>query len=204
MPNETRRSLGLESPPPPELGGEAEGASNHGKRRKTRHWRFLHAVQLYVDGVPPLEIAETLNCSCAEVDRWIELSRVARFHELPLQHHPGRAKLLDARGDSLLSALLDSHPASHGHQAVRWTIPLLRLELAMQGYVASNSTVWRAARRLGWLPEPKPLSGTSTLEQSDDEPSTAGRDRSCQADPKRPGRCVTHSMLTEAMEEPGI
>jgi transposase len=203
MPNETRRALGLESRPLPEL-GEAGGASHHGKRRKTRHWRYLHAAQLFNDGVPPREIAETLNCSLTEVDRWIELCRVARFHGLPPQHHPGRAKLLDARADSLLSALLDSHPASHGHYASRWTIPLLRLELAKTGHVASNSTVWRAARRLGWLPVSKRLSGTPRMEHSDDGLSTADKDSSSQSDPNQPSPTLTHSILSEAMEEPGL
>jgi transposase len=121
------------------------------RRPRIRHWRFLRAVQLFAGGLQPSEIAAELNCSPAEVVRWVELGQVTGFHEATAHHRSGRAKLLDSRADEFLASLIQSDPRSRGHRAKRWTIPLLRKELAHAGYIASGSTVWRAARRLGWF-----------------------------------------------------
>lgn len=121
-----------------------------GRRPRSRHRRFLRALELYEKGLQPADIAAELNCTPGEVMRLLELGQLSGFQEATSHHRPGRAKLLDARANEFLASLLRSDPRSRGHRAKRWTIPLLREELIHAGYTASDSTVWRAARRLGW------------------------------------------------------
>jgi transposase len=154
---------------------QAELTALLARRPRVRHWRFLRTVQLCAGGLQPSEIAAELHCSPTEVARWIELGQVTGFHEATAHHRSGRAKLLDARGNELLAALIQSDPRSRGHRAKRWTIPLLRNELEQAGYIASGSTVWRAARRLGWvhrhesLPETEAFRPWSSRSRSNDQ-----------------------------------
>ena len=59
----------------------------------------------------------------------------------------GRAAAAAARRRA---ALLAADPQARGHLATGWTVPLLRAELAAAGHAASERTVRRTLRRLGW------------------------------------------------------
>ena len=68
-----------------------------------------------------------------------------------------RAVLLLADGEApsavaaaLLEGLRVQDPQARGHLAAHSTVPLLRAELAAVGVAASERTVRRALRRLGW------------------------------------------------------
>jgi transposase len=65
--------------------------------------------------------------------------------------HRGAERRLDAAAEQALEALLaEGNPQAHGHAATNWTAPLLRTELAKQGWPASERTVRRTLHRLSY------------------------------------------------------
>jgi len=65
--------------------------------------------------------------------------------------HPGAERRLDRAAERLLEALLEEgDPQAHGYAATNWTAPLLRTELAQQGWPASERTLRRTLHRLGY------------------------------------------------------
>jgi transposase len=125
---------------------EAAVSAEHDVRR----WRRYQAVLLLADDEAPVAVAHRLRCSRASVYGWVARWRaqgVAGLHE---GDHGGGKPKLDARGETVLMAVLATDPQSCGHQATGWTVPLLRTELAAAGYAVADRTLRRALHRLGY------------------------------------------------------
>jgi transposase len=118
--------------------------------RRVRVWRRLRAVLLLADGEAPGAVAAALGCSPSSVYGWAAAWRRAGLAGGRGRAHGGGVAPLAARAGALLEGLLAQDPQARGHLAAHWTVPLLRAELAAAGVAASERTVRRALRRLGW------------------------------------------------------
>lgn len=116
-----------------------------------RHWRRYQAVLLRADGLQVQAVAQALGCTDTSVYNWTAAFRAQGVAGMAEGPHPGVARRLDAAGEAALSILLEANnPQVHGYAATGWTAPLLRTELAKQGWRVSERTVRRTLHRLGW------------------------------------------------------
>jgi transposase len=121
------------------------------RSRSVRHWRRYQAVLLRADRVPVATVAQTLDCTETSVYNWVAAWRVDGLAGVAEGAHPGKARRLDAAAEAALDALLRAgDPQAHGYAATGWTVPLLRTELAQQGWGAAERTIRRTRHRLGW------------------------------------------------------
>lgn len=127
---------------------ELEGAAAHA--RQTRTWKRYRALLLLGDGLTFRQVAQTLGCAESSIYGWVAHWREAGIDRLAEGAHPGRARHLDASADQHLHALLGQDPQSHGYAATGWTVPLLRTELARQGWIVADRTLRRTLKRLGY------------------------------------------------------
>lgn len=121
------------------------------RSRSVRHWRRFQAVLLRADEVPVATVAQTLDCTETSVYNWVAAWRVEGVGGVAEGLHPGKMPRLDAAAEAALAALLsEGDPQAHGYAATGWTVPLLRTELAKQGWEAAERTIRRTLHRLGW------------------------------------------------------
>ena len=119
--------------------------------QQVRHWRRYQAVLLRADGVPVAVVARTLGCTETSVYNWTAAWRQEGLAGVVEGPHPGAQRRLDAQADAAVEALLtEGDPQAHGSAATGWTVPLLRTELAKQGWRAAERTIRRTRHRLGW------------------------------------------------------
>jgi transposase len=118
--------------------------------RHTRTWKRYRALLLLGDGLTFRQVAQTLGCAESSLYGWVARWREAGIVRLAEGPHQGRARRLDAAADQHLQALLAADPQAHGHAATGWTVPLLRTELARQGWVVADRTLRRTLKRLGY------------------------------------------------------
>jgi transposase len=119
--------------------------------QRVRHWRRYQAVLLRAEGVPLATVAQTLGCTQASVCNWTQAWRERGARGVAEGAHRGAERRLDAAAEQALEALLaEDNPQAHGHAATNWTAPLLRTELAKQGWPASERTVRRTLHRLSY------------------------------------------------------
>jgi transposase len=118
---------------------------------KVRHWRRYRAVLLRAAGTPVAVVARTLGCSEASVYNWTAAWRASGMAGVAEGVHPGAQRRLDAAAEGLLDAWLrEGDPQAHGYAATGWTVPLLRTELAKQGWRVAERTIRRTLHRRGW------------------------------------------------------
>ena len=127
---------------------ELEHAAAHA--RQTRTWKRYRALLLLGDGLSFRQVAQTLGCAESSLYGWVAHWRAAGIGRLAEGPHQGRARRLDAAADQHLQALLSRDPQQHGYAATGWTVPLLRTELAAQGWVVADRTLRRTLKRLGY------------------------------------------------------
>ena len=121
------------------------------RSRTVRHWRRFQAVLLRAERVPVATIAQTLDCTETSVHNWVAAWRADGVGGVAEGIHLGKARRLDPAAEAALDALLaEGDPQAHGYAATGWTVPLLRTELAKQGWPASARTIRRTLHRLGW------------------------------------------------------
>lgn len=128
---------------------ELEAAQRHS--RQVRHWRRYQAVLLRAEGVPVAAVAHTLGCTETSVYNWVAAWRAEGRAGVEEGPHPGKARRLGAAAEAVLETLLaEGDPQVHGYAATGWTVPLLRSELAQQGWPVAERTIRRTLHRLGW------------------------------------------------------
>jgi transposase len=116
-----------------------------------RHWRRYQAVLLRGEGVPVATIAQALNCTETSVHNWVAAWRAEGLAGVAEGIHPGKTRRLDATAEAALQILLsEGNPQAYGYAATGWTVPLLRTELARQGWEAAERTIRRTVHLLGW------------------------------------------------------
>jgi transposase len=119
--------------------------------RTVRHWRRYQAVLLRADGVAVAMVAQTLDCTETSVYNWVAAWRADGRAGVAESVHPGKMRRLDAAAEAMLETLLtEGDPQAHGYAATGWTVPLVRTELAKQGWDAAERTLRRPLHRLGW------------------------------------------------------
>jgi len=119
--------------------------------RPVRHWRRYQAVLLRAEGMPLALVAKTLGCTPASVCNWTRAWRERGAVGVAEGAHRGAQRRLDAAAEHVLEQLLEAgDPQAHGYAATNWTAPLLRTELAKQGWEASDRTLRRTVHRLGY------------------------------------------------------
>ena len=118
--------------------------------RNVRHWKRYQAVLLRAAGTPVAMVAQTLGCSEDSVANWTHAWQAEGLAGVSEGQHPGAARRLDGEAEQRLEALLASDPQAAGYAATGWTVPLLRTELAKDGWTASERTIRRTVHRLGW------------------------------------------------------
>jgi transposase len=119
--------------------------------RNVRHWRRYQAVLLRGEGMALAIVAQTLGCTQASVCNWTRAWRERGARGVAEGTHPGAERRLDTAAERVLEGLLEAgDPQAHGQAATNWTAPLLRTELAQQGWRASERTVRRTLHRLGY------------------------------------------------------
>jgi transposase len=131
---------------------ELEAAQRRSRNvRHWRHWRRYQAVLLRAEGVPLATVATTVGCTQASVCHWTRAWRERGARGVAAGIHPGAERRLDRTTERLLEARLEeADPQAHGQAATNWTAPLLRTELAPQGWLASERTLRRTVHRLGY------------------------------------------------------
>ncbi|HET8905397.1 MAG TPA: helix-turn-helix domain-containing protein [Ktedonobacterales bacterium] len=121
------------------------------RSRSVRHWRRFQAVLLRADGVPVATVAQTLDCTETSVYNWVAAWRTGGLAGVAEGVHRGKTRRLDPTAEAALETLLSKgDPQAHGYAATGWTVPLLRTELAKQGWEAAERTIRRTLHRLGW------------------------------------------------------
>jgi transposase len=119
--------------------------------RGVRQWRRYQAVLLRADGMSLADVAQALGCSQASVCNWTRAWREQGAPGVAEGAHRGAERRLDAAAQRVIEALLDERqPQAHGYAATGWTVPLLRTELAKQGWRTSERTLRRTLHRWGW------------------------------------------------------
>jgi transposase len=119
--------------------------------QKVRHWRRYQAVLLRSEGVPLATVARDLGCTQASVCNWTRAWRERGARGVAEGRHRGAERRLDRAAERVLEALLEEgDPQKQGHATTNWTAPLLRTELAKQGWRASERTLRRTLHRLGY------------------------------------------------------
>jgi transposase len=118
--------------------------------RHTRTWKRYRALLLLGEGLSFRQVAQTLGCGESTLYRWVGIWREQGTAGLAEGPHQGRARRLDVVADQVMHELLGSDPQQHGHHATGWTVPLLRTELAAQGWVVADRTLRRTLKRLGY------------------------------------------------------
>jgi transposase len=118
--------------------------------RHTRTWKRYRALLLLGEGLTIQQVAQSLGCAESSIYGWVAHWRDAGIDRLAEGPHPGRARRLDASADQHLHALLGHDPQAHGYAATGWTVPLLRTELARQGWHVADRTLRRTLKRLGY------------------------------------------------------
>jgi len=114
-----------------------------------RHWRRYQAVLLRADGVLLATVAQTLGCTQASVCNWTRAWREQGARGVAEGTHPEAERRLNGVAAQALERLLEQgDPQAHGYAATNWTAPLLRTELAKQGWSASERTL--RARCTAW------------------------------------------------------
>lgn len=121
-----------------------------GTAKRVREWRRLQAVRLLDEGREAPEVAQVLGCSASSVYYWADDWRQAGLAGLAEGPHAGRPRRLDADAEATLEQVLADDPQAHGYAATDWTVPLVRTELARQGYALSERTLRRTLHRLGY------------------------------------------------------
>lgn len=132
----------------PEQRDDLEDAAAHA--RQTRTWKRYRALLLLGDGLTFRQVAQTLDCAESSLYGWVAHWRDAGIDRLAEGPHPGRARRLNTAADQHLQALLESDPQASGYAATGWTVPLLRTELATQGWGVADRTLRRTLKRLGY------------------------------------------------------
>jgi transposase len=117
---------------------------------RLRQWRRYQAVLLLAAGQAPGAVATALGCAVSSVYNWAAAWRREGLPGLREGDHGGGQPVLDAAGEALVVGLLAADPQALGHHATGWTVPLLRTELARQGYAPSERTLRRVLHRLGY------------------------------------------------------
>jgi transposase len=132
----------------PKQRDDLEEAAAHA--RQTRTWKRYRALLLLGDGQTFRQVAQTLGCAESSIYGWVAHWRKEGIDRLAEGPHPGRARRLTAAADQQLQTLLESDPHASGYAATGWTVPLLRTELAKQGWVVADRTLRRTLKRLGY------------------------------------------------------
>ena len=127
---------------------DLEDAATHA--RQTRTWKRYRALLLLGDGLTYRQVAQTLGCAESSLYGWVAHWRESGIGRLAEGPHLGRRRRLDADADQHLQVLLGSDPSTHGYAATGWTVPLLRTELAKQGWLVADRTLRRTLKRLGY------------------------------------------------------
>jgi transposase len=126
----------------------AEAAS---KEKRVRNWRRMRAIELLTEGRRPEAVAEALGCSRSSVYAWARAWRERGLWGLREGSRSGRKRSLEGRAELLLVELLEEgDPQKRGYRSTGWTVPMLKSELAKDGYVVSERTVRRTLKRLGF------------------------------------------------------
>jgi transposase len=120
------------------------------RETRVRRWRRYRAVLLRAEGMTVEAVARTLGCSQASVYAWTAAWRQEGAAGLADGDHGGGQVKLDAAAEAVLTAWLATDPQARGYRATGWTVPLLRTELAVAGYLVSRKTIRRALHRLGY------------------------------------------------------
>lgn len=122
-----------------------------GHSRTVRHWRRYQAVLLRADGVPVATVAQTLDSTETSGYNWVAAWRTDGLAGVAEGVHPGKVRRLDPAAEAALERrLTEGDPQVYGDAATGWTVPLVRPELAKQGWVAAERTIRRTLHRLGW------------------------------------------------------
>ena len=132
----------------PDQRADLEAAAAHA--RQTRTWKRYRALLLLGDGLTFRQVAQTLDCAESSIYSWVAHWRDTGIDRLAEGPHPGRARRLPAAADQHLQTLLERDPHASGYAATGWTVPLLRTELATQGWVVADRTLRRTLKRLGF------------------------------------------------------
>lgn len=131
-------------------GERAALAQAEGGERRVRHWRRYRALRLLAAGQRPATVTAAVGCSERSLWYWLAAWRRAGVVGLEEPPHGGRARALDGPAEALLGECLVSDPQTRGYHATGWTVPALRAELAVAGYVVGERTIRRTLHRLGW------------------------------------------------------
>lgn len=126
----------------------AEGAS---KQKRVRNWRRMRAIELLAEGRSPEAVAAALGCARSSVYAWAKAWREMGLSGLQEGPRSGRKRSLEGGAELLLEGLLEEgDPQRRGYRSSGWTVPMLKNELAKDGYVVSERTVRRTLKRLGF------------------------------------------------------
>ena len=121
--------------------------------RDARLYRRTLAL-LEIDRRKPIaQVASSLGVTRQSIYNWIE-TYVQSFDPLALRDAArcGRPSTWTPDLDELLETLLQERPTRWGYQAVNWTVPLLRQQLASwDGSWLSEDTIRRKLRDLGYV-----------------------------------------------------
>lgn len=104
-------------------------------------------------GKPIAQVASSLGVTRQSIYNWIE-TYVQSFDPLALRDAArcGRPTTWTPDLDELLETVLQERPTQWGYQAVNWTVPLLRQQLASwDGSWLSEDTIRRKLRDLGYV-----------------------------------------------------
>jgi transposase len=127
----------------------AEVESAAAAERRVGRWKRYRAILLLAEQAPEAAAA-ALGCARSSVYGWAAAWRQRGLEGLRERPRGGRPRRLAGAGEAALEALLAADPQARGQHATGWTVPLLRAELERGGHAASEHTVRRALRRLGW------------------------------------------------------
>lgn len=91
------------------------------ERKKTRLWKRLKAVGMYLEGFHPNTITHSLDVSCRSIFYWAKRFQEGGISLLQERPHPGRPSGLSAKEIDLLSDIIDSRPIAYGFSSGTWT-----------------------------------------------------------------------------------
>jgi len=111
----------------------------------------LQGVEMVLEGMSHVDVAEELGVHPHSVDRWMAIYRSSGKEGLRWNGNHGRQSLLHKEQKERLMVILARGPAPYGYAIGLWTLPRITKVIEKEyGIRYHESTVWRILQGIGW------------------------------------------------------
>jgi transposase len=119
--------------------------------REGEEARRLQAIDMLLEGMSQVDVAEDLGVHHHTVSHWMAIYRAKGKPGLRWSGREGRPALLDDGKREQLKKILVRGPSSYGYSIGLWTLPRIAAVIEKEfGVSYSEPHVWRILQDIGW------------------------------------------------------